>query len=85
MLKDGPRRLRIFALALAAALLPLSCYAAPSKADVEVQFEKWVQADLWPEAKANGISEKVFQAAFSGITLNWNLPHLAPPGFPPPT
>ncbi|MBY3085323.1 lytic murein transglycosylase [Rhizobium laguerreae] len=79
-----PRRLRIFAFALTAALLPLSCYAAPSKADVEVQFEKWVQADLWPEAKANGISEKVFQAAFSGITLNWNLPDLAPPGFPPP-
>ncbi|MGO8656607.1 lytic murein transglycosylase, partial [Rhizobium ruizarguesonis] len=45
-----PKSTGIFALALAAALLPLSCYAAPSKADVETQFETWVQSDLWPEA-----------------------------------
>jgi lytic murein transglycosylase len=69
-----------------AALLALSTsvYAAPSKADVEAQFEKWVQADLWPEAKKNGISEKTFRAAFSGVELNWTLTDLAPPGFPPP-
>ncbi len=75
---------RLFAILIVIpTLLPLPAHAA-SKADVEAQFEKWVQSDLWPEAKANGISEKVFQAAFSGITLNWNLPDLAPPGFPPP-
>jgi lytic murein transglycosylase len=70
-----------------AALLAFSAipsYAAPSKADVEAQFEKWVQADLWPEAKKNGISEKTFRAAFSGIELDWTLTDLAPPGFPPP-
>ncbi len=70
-----------------AALLAFSAipsYAAPSKADVEAQFEKWVQADLWPEAKKNGISEKIFRAAFSGIELDWTLNDLAPPGFPPP-
>ncbi|TCL71904.1 lytic murein transglycosylase [Rhizobium sp. BK251] len=58
--------------------------AAPSKADVEAQFESWVQNDLWPEARKNGISEKTFRAAFAGIELNWDLPDLAPPGFPPP-
>ncbi len=26
--------------------------------------------------------EKTFQAAFAGVTLNWDLPDLAPPGFP---
>ena len=79
-----PAARRFFAvLAVIPALLPLSALAV-SKADVETQFETWVQSDLWPEAKANGISEKTFQAAFSGITLNWNLPDLAPPGFPPP-
>ncbi len=70
-----------------AALLAFSAipsHAAPSKADVEAQFEKWVQADLWPEAKKNGISEKTFRAAFSGIELDWTLTDLAPPGFPPP-
>ncbi len=69
-----------------AALLALSVStnAAPSKADVEAQFEKWVQADLWPDAKKNGISEKTFRAAFSGVELDWTLTDLAPPGFPAP-
>lgn len=74
-------------LLTAAALLALSAipsHATPSKADVEAQFEKWVQADLWPEAKKNGISEKIFRAAFSGVELDWTLTDLAPPGFPPP-
>ncbi len=70
-----------------AALLALSAlpsHAAPSKADIETQFEKWVQADLWPDAKKNGISEKTFRAAFAGVELDWSLSDLAPPGFPPP-
>ncbi|MFC5755137.1 lytic murein transglycosylase [Rhizobium sp. GCM10022189] len=70
-----------------AALLALSAlpsHAAPSKADIETQFEKWVQADLWPDAKKNGISEKAFRSAFAGVELDWSLSDLAPPGFPPP-
>ncbi|MFD1723165.1 lytic murein transglycosylase [Rhizobium viscosum] len=78
------RPLRILAFVLATAFLPLPSYAAPSKADVEVQFEKWIQTDLWPDAKKNGISEKTFRAAFSGVELDWTLTDLAPPGFPPP-
>lgn len=65
-------------------IFAIPSYAAPSKADVEAQFEKWLQADLWPEAKKNGISEKIFRAAFSGVELDWSLTDLAPPGFPPP-
>ena len=42
-------------------LLPLPALAA-SKADVEVQFQTWVQEDLWPEAKKDGVSEKTFEA-----------------------
>ena len=76
-------RLSILTAALAV-LLHLPAQAAPSKAAVEAQFEKWVQNDLRPEAEKNGISAKTFQAAFSGIELNWDLPDLAPPGFPPP-
>ena len=76
-------RLSILTAALAV-LLHLPAQAAPSKAAVEAQFEKWVQKDLRPEAEKNGISAKTFQAAFSGIELNWDLPDLAPPGFPPP-
>jgi lytic murein transglycosylase len=71
---------------VSAAFLTLSCLPAfsASKADVEAQFERWVQADLWPQAHKNGISEQAFQAAFAGVELNWNLTDLAPPGFPPP-
>ncbi len=69
-----------------AALLALSCPQAlsSSKADVEAQFERWVQTDLWPEAQKNGISERAFRASFAGVELNWSLTDLAPPGFPPP-
>ncbi|CDM55815.1 MULTISPECIES: lytic murein transglycosylase [Rhizobium] len=68
------------------ALLTLSCSSvlSASQADVEAQFERWVQADLWPEAQKNGISERAFRASFAGVELNWSLTDLAPPGFPPP-
>ncbi|MDQ0562908.1 lytic murein transglycosylase [Rhizobium mesoamericanum] len=73
-------------LIVTAALLALSCkpVLCASKADVEAQFENWVQNDLWPEAQRNGISERAFRASFAGVELNWSLTDLAPPGFPPP-
>jgi lytic murein transglycosylase len=64
-------------------LLPFPALAV-SKADVEAQFDTWVKNDLWPEARKDGVSEKTLQAAFAGVTLEWDLPDLAPPGFPPP-
>ena len=70
-------------LILLLTLLPLPAFAA-SKADVEAQFQSWLQKDLWPQAQKDGISEKIFRAAFAGITLNWDLPDLVPPGFPKP-
>ena len=72
-----------FLCILLLALLPLPALAA-SKADVEAQFQVWIQKDLWPEARKAGISEKTFKAAFAGVTLNWDLPDLVPPGFPKP-
>jgi len=72
-----------YLLVLLLALLPLPALAA-SKADVEAQFQVWIQKDLWPEARKAGISEKTFQAAFAGVMLNWDLPDLEPPGFPKP-
>jgi lytic murein transglycosylase len=76
-------RLSILTAALVASF-HLPVLAAPSKAAVEGQFENWVQTELRPEAEKNGISARTFQAAFTGIELNWDLPDLAPPGFPPP-
>ncbi|WP_342588348.1 lytic murein transglycosylase [Phyllobacterium phragmitis] len=59
--------------------------AAPSKAETEAQFKTWLDRDLWPEAKAKGVSRTVFDKAFSGVTLNWKLPDLVPPGTRPKT
>lgn len=69
--------------------LSVTAFAAPpslaaSKAGVEAQFRQWLEADLWPEAKRNGVSKPVFDRAFSGVNLDWDLPDLAPPGFPKP-
>ncbi|TIS04913.1 MAG: lytic murein transglycosylase, partial [Mesorhizobium sp.] len=37
---------------------------------IDNQFQAWLQNDLWPEAKAKGISKKTFDAAFIGVKPN---------------
>src|SRR5690606_1366951 len=71
-------------LLLAASFAAMAPSLAASKADVEAQFSRWLQADLWPDARRAGVSKPVFERAFSGIQLDWDLPDLAPPGFPKP-
>ncbi|MCG6859162.1 MAG: lytic murein transglycosylase [Salaquimonas sp.] len=53
---------------------------ALDKPAVERQFQTWLKTDLWPRAKAAGVSAKTFNTAMSGVTLNWKLPGLVPPG-----
>lgn len=69
--------------------LSLALLASPvssaSKADTEQQFRVWLDKDIWPEAKAKGVSRATFDQAFSGVTLNWELPDLVPPGTKPKT
>jgi lytic murein transglycosylase len=57
---------------------------AATKSGVEAQFRQWLEGDLWPEARRAGVSKPVFDRAFDGVQLNWDLPDLAPPGFPKP-
>jgi lytic murein transglycosylase len=56
-----------------------------SAAPIDDQFRAWLQTDLWPQAKANGISQKTFDAAFAGIKPNLKLPDLVMPGQKPQT
>lgn len=65
------------------ALLPLSAHAA-SKAEVEKQFQRWIASDLAVAAKQNGISDQTVSIAFKGVSLDWDLPDLVPPGSAPP-
>lgn len=64
-------------------LLPLPALAQ-NKPEVEKQFQRWIASDLGPEAKKAGISDRTLQAAFKGVSLNWSLPDLVPPGTTPP-
>lgn len=54
--------------------------AATANSKVERQFQTWIQKEIWPKAKAQGVSRKTFKAAFAGVKLNWKLPDLRPPG-----
>lgn len=67
-------------LALVASLVISTAIAAPSKAQIETQYRNWLEKDLWPEAKAAGVSRAVFDQAFAGISINWKLPDLVIPG-----
>jgi lytic murein transglycosylase len=75
---------RTAALVLAVALAALATPAlAQSKAAAETAFRDWLQATVWPLARQKGVSEATFTAAFSGVTLDWKLPDLVPPGTTP--
>ena len=72
------------AIAVAAILFSATLPAhAASKAEVEKMFRTWIASDLWPAAQKTGVSEKTFRAAMDGVSLNWDLPDLVPPGSTP--
>ena len=74
------------ALVLLLSLLLLAAPAqAQNRAKVERQFRAWLEQTVWPRAQAGGVSRRTFEAAFSGVTLNWGLPDLQPPGTRPAT
>ena len=72
---------RILAFLLAAACALPAC-AAVDRAAVERQFQAWLVSDVWPAAKAAKVSRATFDAATAGITLDWTMPDLQPPGAP---
>jgi lytic murein transglycosylase len=73
-----------FLLAIAAILVVTPTSAAVNRAATERAFQAWLADEIWPEAQAAGVSRKTFDAALGGVTLDWDLPELAPPGAPPP-
>ncbi|MFB9953066.1 lytic murein transglycosylase [Rhizobium puerariae] len=77
------RRAVALVFALFTALLPLPALAQ-NRPDVEKQFQRWIVGDLGPAAKKAGISDGTLKIAFQGVTLNWDLPDLVPPGTKPP-
>jgi len=73
--------LKSLLLLVAVAFAAISVPCAPAAAaKIDDQFHAWLEADLWPEAQAKGISRKTFAAAFDGVSPNLKLPDLVMPG-----
>ena len=69
------------ALFLLLSLAALSGQAhAQDRGDVDRQFRAWLETTVWPRARGAGVSRPTFDTAFSGVTINWDLPDLVPPG-----
>jgi lytic murein transglycosylase len=73
--------------------LALSLFAgspahAQNRAALETAFQAWLESDIWPAARAEGVSRETFEAAFAGVRLNFDLPELqlgaAPPAIDQP-
>ncbi|PWE56280.1 lytic murein transglycosylase [Metarhizobium album] len=75
-------RISLVVLLVLSVFLPLPAMAA-DKAAIEKQFRAWIARDLAPEAEKSGVSKQTIRAAFDGVTLNWDLPDLVPPGEKP--
>lgn len=84
--RGGQRRAPSLRQLLASFVVGLVAFAAPaSAAAIDDQFQAWLAKDLWPEAKAKGISKATFDAAFQGVSPNLKLPDLVLPGEKPQT
>ncbi|MDQ6435717.1 lytic murein transglycosylase [Mesorhizobium sp. LHD-90] len=70
---------RTFFLALAVSAV-CSSVAPASAAKIDDQFRTWLETDLWPDAKAQGVSKQTFDAAFADVKPNLKLPDLVMPG-----
>ena len=64
-------------LALATAMWSASGAMAAPRED----FNSFIQS-LWPDAKAQGVSRKTFDAAFAGVQPDYSIPDLDIPGRP---
>jgi len=79
---NPPAMLRALLVALAL-IVALPAFAAVDRPAIEVAFATWIDHDLWPEAKAAGVSRATFDRAFASVALDWTMPELQPPGAPP--
>lgn len=66
-------------LGLMLALVGLSGQAQ-DRAGVERMFRVWLEQEVWPEARAVGVSRGVFDAGLARVAPDWDLPGLVPPG-----
>ncbi len=69
---------------MALILLATGLAATPAMgANLDAGFRTWLESDLWPLAKAKGISRATFDTSLQGVKLNRDLPDLVIPGTKP--
>lgn len=56
---------------------------AVERAEIEREFQRWLINTVAPRAIERGVSPSTFETAFTGVTLNWDLPDLVFPGMAP--
>ena len=82
-----PRLSLLLLLGLVSTILGATCPTGPAAAQdrpaVERQFRGWLEATVWPRARAEGVGRATFDSAFDGVSLDWDLPDLVPPGAVP--
>lgn len=60
---------------------PFSAAAAqPDRQSLQAGFHRFLNEEVWPEAKARGVSRSVFEDALGQAQLNLDLPDLVLPG-----
>lgn len=79
--------MRALAAFVAAVILiaPAAAQQTPYRQRVEGDFQTWLANDVFKASTAAGVSRQGFQTALSGVTLDWDLPDLRPPGVDPAT
>ncbi|MCD1644886.1 lytic murein transglycosylase [Aurantimonas coralicida] len=66
---------------LIAVVLLCAATLAPARAqNLTAGFRNFLEADIWPAARARGVPRPVFDAAFKGVSPNLKLPDLQLPG-----
>src|SRR5690606_22789867 len=78
-MRRGIRALFISVVVAVSGVLPAAAQS------LDRQFQQWLASDLWPEARARGIDQRVFEKSFAGIKPNLKLPDLVLPGQKEPT
>lgn len=71
----------LISIALLLMLLP----GLTPAADLDGEFRRWLEQQVWPDARKQGVSRATFDAATAKIQLDWDLPDLVKPGSPGPT
>lgn len=57
-----------------------SSLTAQNRSSIEKSFQTWLLEEVWPRAEKSGVSQSSFNNSLKGVTLNWKLPDLIPPG-----